>query len=208
MARGRSDSLGDAFSDVMARARRGDADAVAAIFSCYHGSVRAAVRQRLPAGLRSKYDTADVAQSVFTDLIRGLPRIEDLGERAFLRLLTRRVENKVRDKMRRHLGAGGRRAEKRLETDDDRLARDDDAARTLDSLDELAKMRRQLDGLDVTSLRVLQQHVEGRTFSEIAEALELSSADAARKRHERTVAALRRRWASAARPRDDRPRVL
>src|SRR5437870_13912762 len=100
------------FSAVLVRARDGDAAAVAALFDRYGRVVLGAVRRRLSADLRRRYDSMDLAQSVFADVLRALPRIKDRGEGGFVRLLTLKAENKVRDKLRRHVGRNGRRRER------------------------------------------------------------------------------------------------
>jgi len=194
MANAVKNGLGDAFSEVMERARRGDRDALATMYRCYHARIAAALRRRLPVALRSKYDTLDLAQSVFMDVMRDLPRFDDRGERAFLALLTRRAENKIRDKLRRHLGKSGRRAERRLATDAQVPVANDSESPAPDTFDDFARLRRVLDGLDAADRTMLRLHAQGATFARIASELGLVNAEAARKRHARILAGLRDRW--------------
>lgn len=185
--------LGDAFPEVFERARLGDRDALATMYRLYLPRISGVVRRRLPPALRSKYDTMDLAQSVFVDVMRGLPQILDQGERAFLGLLTMRVENKVRDKLRRHLGRSGRRAEERLGTGAEPPAAGAGDAGP-DGVDEFDKLRRMLDAVDPREREILRLHAQGASFARIASELALVSADAVRKRHARTLAGLRERW--------------
>jgi RNA polymerase sigma factor (sigma-70 family) len=187
---------GGAFSELMARARRGEAAAVAELYERHAARVMTVVRMRLSPLLRAKYDTLDLAHSVFLDVLRRLPRIEDRGERAFARLLAIQAENKVRMKLRRHLGRGGARAERPLPSDDDEqapAASDGDAAV---GADERAKLRTLVSGLDATTREVLRLYGEGRSFEQIAATLSITPA-AARKRRLRAIATMRDLWRRA-----------
>jgi RNA polymerase sigma factor (sigma-70 family) len=183
-----------AFSDVLARARAGDADAVAALYARHSRRVMAIVRRRLSPMLRAKYDTMDLAQSVFLEVLRELPRLDDKGEAAFAHLLAIKAENKVRLKLRRHLGKSGVRAERRLASDADPPAADAHVGAALEGVEDSVKLRRLLDEFDADAREILRLHGDGRPFAEIASTLGLASADAARKKHARLVAALRGRW--------------
>src|SRR5688572_8347437 len=97
-----------AHSDLIAAARSGDDVSAVALWSRYGAVVRGAIRKRLSPSLRRRYDTDDIAQSVFADLLRDLARFEDRGENAFKHWLYLKAENKVRDKLRRVLGRGRR----------------------------------------------------------------------------------------------------
>jgi RNA polymerase sigma factor (sigma-70 family) len=182
------------FSELLARARMGDSAAVAALYQAHARRVMAIVRRRLSPALRAKYDTMDLAQSVFVEVLRELPRLTDKGEAAFANLLAVKAENKVRLKLRRHVGPNGRRREARLGSDDGRPARDADVAAAAASRDDDAKLTRILSELDATSRRIMRLHSEGASFGDIAAGLGLDSAEAARKRHARALLSLRRRW--------------
>jgi RNA polymerase sigma-70 factor (ECF subfamily) len=76
------------------RLSRGDADAADAVFRKYEPFLRRLVRRLLRPRLRSKFDSADVVQSVWTDLIAGFQvgrwRFADEARlRAFLVRMTR-----------------------------------------------------------------------------------------------------------------------
>src|SRR4051794_31666603 len=54
------------------RLNAGDVEAVERVFEAYEPYLRIAVRRRLSARLRSKVDSADIVQSVFADMVRGV----------------------------------------------------------------------------------------------------------------------------------------
>ncbi len=183
-----------AFSVVLARARDGDAEAIADLYARHSRRVMAIVRRRLSPMLLAKYDTMDLAQSVFLEVLRELPRLDDKGEPAFANLLAIKAENKIRLKLRRHLGKSGGRAERRLASDADPPAADAHVGAALEGVEDAVKLRRLLDDFDAGAREILRLHGDGRSFAEIASTLGLPSADAARKKHARLVAALRGRW--------------
>lgn len=186
---------GSGFSDVLARARAGDADAVASLYERHARRVMAIVRRGLSPALRAKYDTLDLAHSVFVEVLRELPRLEDRGEQAFARLLAIKAENKVRTKLRRHLGDGGRRREIRLASEcDDSLPAADCADAAAAERDDDAKLAGVLAGMDPTARTIVRLRAEGASFADIAATTGLVGAEAARKRHARALVALRRGW--------------
>lgn len=62
----------DSFDALLARARTGDAAAVAAIVQQYEPEVRTVARRRLGPALRPFLDSIDLVQSVHRSLLRGL----------------------------------------------------------------------------------------------------------------------------------------
>jgi RNA polymerase sigma-70 factor (ECF subfamily) len=99
------DTLDAPLGELLERLRRGDDAAAAAVFRAYEPYLRLVVRRQLSAALRAKFDSADVVQSVWADLLRGFrtagwqfPDLEHL--RAFLVKATR---NRFVDRLRQHL---------------------------------------------------------------------------------------------------------
>jgi DNA-directed RNA polymerase specialized sigma24 family protein len=182
------------FPALFAKARLGDRDAIALLYERYGTAILSAVRRGLSPELRRKYDSMDLAHSVFADVIRTLPRLEDRGEGAFVRLLTIKAQNKVKTKLRRHVGANGARREHRLATHFDRAAPPAEAAARAAVFDDDAKLRRLIAGLDDVSREVLRRRGDKEPFARIAADLQLPSADAARKKYARVILELRRRW--------------
>ncbi len=83
---------------------RGDSAAAEAVFRAYEPYLRAVVRRLLPARLRAKFDSADVVQSAWSDVLTGFRdagwRFADARQlRAFL---VRVTHNRFIDRYRQH----------------------------------------------------------------------------------------------------------
>jgi RNA polymerase sigma factor (sigma-70 family) len=92
-------------SELLERLRQGDEAAAETVFRAYEPYLRVVVRRQLSAALRTKFDSADIVQSVWADLVCGFrqegwsfPDTDRL--RAFLVKATR---NRFIDRLRRHL---------------------------------------------------------------------------------------------------------
>src|SRR5262249_41068591 len=82
----------------------GDPDAAERVFVAFEPYLRMVVRKKLPPRLRAKFDSMDVVQSVWADLLRGVREAgwrfaDEAHLRAFLVELTR---NRFIDQSRRH----------------------------------------------------------------------------------------------------------
>ena len=86
--------------DLVARAAGGDAAARDALFASHQDALRAFVRLRLGARLRSREESLDLAQSVVREALEDLPRFEMRREGGFRRWLLLRAENKIQDRGR------------------------------------------------------------------------------------------------------------
>jgi RNA polymerase sigma-70 factor (ECF subfamily) len=89
---------------------KGDAAAAAEVFRTYEPYLRLIVRRQLPAWLRAKFDSVDVVQSVWADLLDGFRqkgwRFDNPDRlRAFLIKVTR---NRFLSRFRQHRHAGDR----------------------------------------------------------------------------------------------------
>jgi RNA polymerase sigma factor (sigma-70 family) len=179
-----------AFSDLLRRASERNAAAVEELWSRYQTKVRGLIAKRLNGTVRRGCDTDDVAQSVFAELMRDLPRFEDRGEPAFRRWLYLKAENKVYDKLRK-AGTGQRAyaaVARRFAPESAEGGAVDEAER-VESLDRLHDA---LDRIDADERAVLRLRYDQRMgYVDIAECLGLPSADAARKRHARALVSLR-----------------
>ena len=83
---------------------KGDVDVAEKVFLAYEPYLRKVVRRQLPARLRAKFDSMDVVQSVWADVLGGFRdagwRFPSVGHlRAFLVTATR---NRFIDRVRRH----------------------------------------------------------------------------------------------------------
>jgi RNA polymerase sigma-70 factor (ECF subfamily) len=184
---------------LIARAKRGDEDAIAAIYTQFGGMVSKRIRSRLPASLRRHYDTADLWHSVFVEVVRELPDFDDRGEAALGNWLLVMGTRKVQAKLRRHFGRRKRRrptiAIDGIELADDRIS---DPALAAERGDDGKSLKRRLERLDPALREVVDLRTRTNlSFAEIASRLGLSSADAARKRYARGLASLRSRMPEA-----------
>jgi RNA polymerase sigma factor (sigma-70 family) len=185
------------FADVLRDAKRGDADALRELHARYERCVLAVIRKRLGPGLRSRYDTVDLAQSVFEDVLRDLPAFEDRGEEAFRHWLYKKAENKVRDAWRRRLHPEGGAREGQLVTADGEITteRGPGPATRAEAGDDCERLRAVLATLSGPQREVLKLRDQDElAFADIAERLGLPNADAARMRHVRALLALRNAW--------------
>jgi DNA-directed RNA polymerase specialized sigma24 family protein len=82
----------------------GDPGAAERVFVAFEPYLRMVVRKKLPARLRAKFDSMDIVQSVWADVLRGFREdgwhfADEAHLRAFLVKLTR---NRFIDRLRRH----------------------------------------------------------------------------------------------------------
>ena len=111
----------DALEALLERLSSGDTAAAGQVFLAYEPYLRMVVRRQLPARLRAKFDSVDVVQSVWADILEGLAasrwRFADANHlRAFLVKVTR---NRFIDRVRRHSTALEREVSLTAATGDD-----------------------------------------------------------------------------------------
>lgn len=186
------------FSSLLAAAQAGDKSALAELHERHMGAVLARARDRMRPGLRRQYDTVDIAQSIFAEVIRELPRFEDRGEKAFRNWLYIRTERKIIDKLRKIFGVNGRAREDPIPSDLEEPAVPGPGPRTAAAIrDEIERLESALVLLPEIDRQVVE--LRGRqnfSHEEVAERLGLASADAARMRFARALLALRKQWRS------------
>jgi RNA polymerase sigma-70 factor (ECF subfamily) len=100
----------DALEALVAKLSQGDMAAAEEVFQTYEPYLRKVVRRQLPAWLRPKFDSADIVQSVWVDLIEGFReagwRFADAGHlRAFL---VKATQHRFIDRLRQFRVAGER----------------------------------------------------------------------------------------------------
>jgi RNA polymerase sigma factor (sigma-70 family) len=188
--------LEESFSDLIRRAKAGEEGARAELLARHQHLVLAAVRRRLAPALRRRFDSMDVAQSVFEDVLRDLPRFEERGEQAFRHWLYLKTENKIRDAWRRRLGADGRPRENTMgSTDPGPAAPGPGPATEAGDIDDASRLRDAVAALPDAQREIIALRDEsGLAFAAIAKKLGLAGADAARMRYARALLALRRNW--------------
>jgi RNA polymerase sigma-70 factor (ECF subfamily) len=96
--------MNEPLDNLLAQLCSGDMDAAAQLFLAYEPYLRKAVRRHLPAPLRAKFDSVDILQSVWADLLRGFREngycFSDADHlRGFLFIATR---NRLIDRIRQH----------------------------------------------------------------------------------------------------------
>lgn len=184
------------FTELLRRAKAGDGAALTQLHARYERRVLGVVRRRLGPALRRRRDSSDFVQSVFEDVLRDLPRLEDRGEEAFRHWLYLKSENKVRDAWRRGVGRDGNPREAELPSSDEPVGAGCGPATEAGDADEAVRLRTVFASLPAAQRDVIAlRSVEGLGFAEIAVRLGLPGADAARMRYARALVALRARWA-------------
>lgn len=146
----------------------GDPVAAERVFQAFEPYLRMVVRKKLPQRLRAKFDSMDVVQSVWADLLRGFReagwRFKDEAHlRAFLVKLTR---NRFIDQVRRNRSALAR--ERPL----DELARSEEPISRLPGPSELAQAdelaRRMLTLCAPGHREIVRLRMRGISAAEIA----------------------------------------
>jgi RNA polymerase sigma-70 factor (ECF subfamily) len=94
----------DSLESLLDQLNSGDPDAAAQAFLAYEPYLRKVVRRLLPGPMRAKFDSIDVVQSVYCDVLRafreGAVRFETVAQlRSFLITATR---NRFVDRVRQH----------------------------------------------------------------------------------------------------------
>jgi RNA polymerase sigma-70 factor (ECF subfamily) len=102
--------MSEPLDDLLASLHAGDVAAAERVFVEYEPYLRKAVRRQLPTQFRPKFDSADILQSVWVDLLRGFReagwRFADADQlRGFLFVATR---NRLIDRVRNHRKAAER----------------------------------------------------------------------------------------------------
>lgn len=85
-------------AELVLRAQQGDADALNALFTRYHGLMTEIARRRLGPKLRRKEEPDDLAQTTFREATRDFKNYQYRGEDSLLRWLIQILQNKIRDK--------------------------------------------------------------------------------------------------------------
>jgi RNA polymerase sigma-70 factor (ECF subfamily) len=96
--------MNEPLDNLLARLCSGDEAAVEQVFRDYEPYLRKAVRRQLPAPLRARFDSVDILQSVWADVLHGFReagwRFRDADQlRGFLFVATR---NRLIDRIRQH----------------------------------------------------------------------------------------------------------
>ena len=185
--------------ELVQRAQGGDTQAFDALLERYQERVHRLVRSRMGGELRREADSLDMVQEAMVDVCQGFERFEQRSESAFVSWLAAVVENRLREQVRFHRAAK-RETGRRVSLE----AGDPDASRPVidpaDSADtpsqevgrrELGEhLRAAVEKLPEAQRRAVELRNAGLPWAEVAERLDLASADAARMLHARARVAL------------------
>ncbi len=184
------------FAGLIARVKEGDEAAIGRLIERFGPEVRMMVRRRLPARLRSQFDTVDFTQVVWQSVIADCrERAEPFDDsKHLLGFLAGVVHNKVAQEFRRrtrtrkydigreeplYVRRGDRDVPRDLPADDPTPS---EAVQAGDRLDQLTA------GRSPTEVRIVELRREGLTIDEVAARLDLHE-----KAVRRVIASLRSR---------------
>jgi RNA polymerase sigma factor (sigma-70 family) len=187
------------FSQILRQARGGDAEAVSKLYEEYNRAAEHEARNGMGPLLRARFETVDIVQSVFTDMLGELTGFEDRGEPSFRHWLRIKIRNKLRAKARRLTERRGGLRERQLgRQTEDALTGEEDPQDMASVREEGERVSRLLGTLRPDQRTVIGLFIDQQlSWAEVAAHLGLPSAGAARLRYVRAVAALRKRWTRA-----------
>ena len=94
-------SPADPTEDLIRAVRSGDAEAWKNLDERYRMALTLFMRGRIPKQARGQFDTDDLLQSAFLSAFKELDSYQDRGEGSFLAWVTRILERRLQDKIRR-----------------------------------------------------------------------------------------------------------
>lgn len=185
------------------KAKRGDPEAMDALFRRYQETVRVAAERAVGPLLRAREEPEDLAQTAFREAIRDFDRFDYRREGAFKLWLNRIVENKARDraeywKAAKRAASRERPIEmpKRMgETTAIAIPAPDPSVTQYVVTEERGRLvRRAIEGLPERWRRVIEcAYDESLSYRDIAARMRLPSEDAARMLLRRAEQELRRK---------------
>ena len=162
---------------LLARARSGDDGAVDALCRRLLPRLNRWATGRLPRYARSLVDTGDVVQEVLVRTLRHVGTIDDAHEGALAAYLRAALANRIREELRRT-----RRVPQRGELHTDAAGHEPSPLEALIGHDAFDRYEAALAHLAPRDREAIVQRMElGMSHAEVAEALGLPSAEAARK---------------------------
>ena len=166
----------DSSVELLLRAQAGDSDALDGLLTRYLPRLQRWARRRLPWGLRTMLETADLVQDAVINTLPHLGGLEIRSERAFEYYLKRAIKNRIIDLQKRNRRRP-QRAEIPLDVMTATASPEEVALRT----DEKERYRRALARLKESERQAIVLRVErGLSYEEVAIRLGKRSPDAAR----------------------------
>jgi len=178
-------------------ARDGDFEAWTKLDHRFRAILTLFMRGKIPTPARRKFDTDDLLQSTFLSAFKELDSYEDNGEGSFLAWLTRILQNRLSSRMR-GINAQRRDARRELSYTDSKAEHRGSAvaespSQLLASTESMAILLQAIASLPPTYRQVATMHVlDKKTFSQIAEELNVSLATVGR-RMARAIVVLKRK---------------
>ncbi len=179
------------FESMIGRAKAGDPAALDQLYRRFSPAVISKLRGQLRPALRRRYDTEDLGQSVFAEVLRDLPGFTSLTEGAFRKWLALKTQSKLFGKLRQH--------HTELTWDGEIAVPAEGAlgGKSAEDAEERGKLARAMETMDAEEQAILRLRGDGVPYAEVAERLGLASADAARMRYTRALLRLKERWKRA-----------
>jgi RNA polymerase sigma-70 factor (ECF subfamily) len=176
----------DSTFDLLARARAGDEGALEPLFARYLPRLRRWASGRLPRWARDAGDTQDLVQDTLISVFKQVERFEPRREGAFQAYLRQavmnRIRNAIRDRSRQPDGTS---------IDDGLPGAQPSPLERVIGVERLERYEAALARLRSIDREAIIARVEmGCSYREMAEMLELPSADAARKTAQRALVRL------------------
>ena len=176
----------DSTFDLLARARAGDTRALEPLFARYLPRLRRWASGRLPRWARNASDTQDLVQETLVSVFKQVDRFEPRREGAFQAYLRQavmnRIRNAIRDRSRQPDGTS---------IDDGLPGVQPSPLERAIGVQRLERYEAALGRLRSIDREAIIARVEmGCSYQEMAEMLELPSADAARKTAQRALVRL------------------
>ncbi len=168
-----SEEISEDTSELVRRAQAGDRVAQEALFSEAYPNLLQAARFRLGPSLRSRLDTQDLAQTVYLDAFRDLPKYQYEGQGSFFRWVLGILENKIRSRAK-FFGAKKRAADRVVPLDEKQGPAEDVTRPTARLIQNEERERREwaMDRLDKNYRDVIIQRYYLKTpWAEIGEQL-------------------------------------
>lgn len=182
----------DEFRRALSQVRRGSDDALWEIIETYEPHIQRVVRRRLGTQLRSKYDTMDFVQMVWKSIFEDPQQFQrfDVPEQ-LIAFLAKMAQNKIDTEYRRRLGTQKHNINREAPWEEP----DNQSPRACETPSQIAIARELWDelirDLPPKHREVVRMRLEGATFTEIAERLEM---------HERTARKVIKNLMAAAHP--------
>ncbi len=179
---------------LLAAACRGDRRAGAALIQHYSGFVLERARRQVRSSLQHRCEPSDIAQSVLTDALEAVHRLDNRGRRSFEGWLGKITCNTVAMSLRRHTGSDVTCRVVSVSSANDLPDPLETPIQSALRRERYAHARALLLSLGPQEREVVRLRIEeDLSHREVAIRLGLLSEDAARKRYMRAIKHLRRR---------------